>query len=51
MSDIIKTLSEHYPLDDLLKDNDIEPFVVFNFLYEEGLIDPEDYIEMVGEMN
>lgn len=39
----IKLLTEHYSVDDLLEQNDIEAQVVLAWLAEEGLIDVEDY--------
>lgn len=53
MSDIVKALADYYPLETLLEENDIEVFVVVDWLVEEGLIDLKDYIyldeEEVGE--
>lgn len=39
----IKLLTEHYSVDDLLEQNDIEAQVVLAWLVDEGLIDVEEY--------
>ena len=41
--DRVQVLSELYPLEDLLLQNDIEPYVVVKYLVDEGLIELEDY--------
>ena len=41
--DIIQALADHYPLEDLLIQNDIEEYTVIKWLIDEGHIDPNDY--------
>jgi len=41
--DKIEVLAEYYPVDQLLEDNDVNPLVVYNYLYREGLIDIDQY--------
>lgn len=52
MLDKIKILADYYPIEDILAQNDIEPWVIIKFLVEEDLIDLEDYFyndELVEE--
>lgn len=44
MTDIVKALADHYPLEDLLIENDVEEWVVVKFLVDEGFVNPNDYI-------
>lgn len=39
----IDILAEYYPLDDLIRQNEVNPVVIVTFLVDEGLIDLEDY--------
>ncbi len=39
----LKTLAEYMPIDQILEDNEVNPLVVIEFLYEEGLIDIDQY--------
>lgn len=39
----IKILADFYPIEDVLEQNDIEEYVVFEWLVTEGLIDLDDY--------
>ena len=41
--DLVKSLAEHYPLEDLLINNDIEEYTVVRWLVEEGLVNLADY--------
>lgn len=41
--DKIQILADNYPLEDLLIQNDVETYVVVEWLVEEGLVDLEDY--------
>jgi len=43
--DKLEVLAEDYPLDDLVKKYDINPLVVYQYLYEEGYIDLTDFFE------
>jgi len=39
----LRVLSDLYPLEDLLEQNDIECYTVVKFLWLEGLFDLDDY--------
>jgi len=41
--DKFKVLAEHYGLDLVMEQNDLEPEDVIKLLYDNGLIDIEDY--------
>ena len=41
--DLVKSLAEHYPLEDLLINNDIEEYTVVRWLVEEGMVNLADY--------
>ena len=41
--DLVKSLADHYPLEDLLAENDIEEYFVVRYLVEEGLVNLADY--------
>jgi hypothetical protein len=41
--DKVKILAEYYPLQDILEQNDIENWVVVQWLVDEGLLNLEDY--------
>lgn len=41
--DKLEILAEDYPLDDIIKKYDINPYIVYCFLYEEGYIELEDF--------
>lgn len=41
--DKFRVLAEHYGLDLVMEQNDLEPEDVIKLLYENGLIDIEDY--------
>lgn len=41
--DKIQILADHYPLQDLLEQNDVEDYVVVKWLVDEGLVDLDDY--------
>jgi hypothetical protein len=41
--DKVKILAEYYPLQDILEQNDIENWVIVQWLVDEGLINLEDY--------
>lgn len=53
LEEVFKLLYEDFGLDTLLEQNDIDPVDLLIRLYEEGLIDLEDYIfediEELGE--
>lgn len=41
--DLIQSLADHYPLDDLLAENDVEEYTVVKWLVDEGLVNLKDY--------
>jgi len=41
--DKIQILADSYPLEDLLEQNDVEEYVIVQWLVEEGMLDLEDY--------
>lgn len=41
--DKIQILADHYPLRDLLEQNDVEDYAVVKWLVDEGLVDLNDY--------
>ena len=43
MADLIQALADHYPLEDLLAENDVEEYTVVKWLVEEGLVNLKDY--------
>lgn len=47
--DRLELLAEDYPLDEIVKKYDINPLVVYKFLYDEGYIDLEDFFGEEGE--
>lgn len=43
MDERVKILGRYYPVEDLLAQNDVEPWVVVQFLVDEELINLNDY--------
>lgn len=41
--DRVQILADNYPLEDLLEQNDVETRTVVQWLYDEGLINLNDY--------
>lgn len=41
--DKIQILADHYPLTDLLEQNDVEEYIIVEWLVDEGMIDLDDY--------
>lgn len=39
----LEVLADFMPIDQILQDNEINPIVVLKFLFDEGLIDIEQY--------
>lgn len=43
MDEKLRVLAKYYSIDDVLKDNDINPLLVFSFLFDNDLIDVSRY--------
>lgn len=48
--DRLKVLADYYPLKDILEQNDIEPYMVIQWLIDEGLVDLDDYFYLEEEV-
>ena len=45
----VQILADSYPLEDMLRQNDIEAYIVVKWLVDEGLVDLSDYFGFEDE--